>query len=189
MGELEQAARQMVAANPARPAWRAALATALAESGRLEDARAEFDVAAAHAFEDLPWDGDWLTAMSLLCDLAVAIEDTERAELLYEALRPYAQSTVVAGIGAACLGSVARHLGKLASMLGREREAAEHFEDALRVNGALRAPGLLAHTQLDYAAALGTGARAEAMIAEATETAQRLGLAAIARRSARPVAG
>ncbi len=44
--------------------------------------------------------------------------------------------------------------------MGRQRAAQEHFESALRAAASLRAPVLLAHTQLDYAEALQSGARA-----------------------------
>jgi len=41
---------------------------------------------------------------------------------------------------------------------------------------------LLAHTQLDYAEALGSGPRARRVIAEAAHVADELGLPAVARR-------
>ena len=43
---------------------------------------------------------------------------------------------------------------------------------------------LVAHTQLDYAAALGSGMCARRLIDEASRTATELGLAAVARRMA-----
>jgi len=91
----------------------------------------------------------------------------------------------VAGIGALCLGSAARYLGKLAAGCGYPDEANRHFEQALKVNQALESPVLVAHTQLDWAATLGAGTRAQRLIQEAAETAEQLGLAAIARRVAR----
>ena len=54
MGELEQAARQLVEENPDRPAWRAALATLLCEEGRLDEAREEFARLAAERFRGHP---------------------------------------------------------------------------------------------------------------------------------------
>jgi DNA-binding SARP family transcriptional activator len=184
MGELERAARQMVANNPTRPAWRAALAVVLCESGRLGQARVELEQLAAADFRDIPRDGDWITTMTLLCDACVALEDRARVQRLYETLLPYAGVNVVAGIGVACLGSAARFLGKLAATLARSRDAANHYEQALAENQRLHAPALVAHTQLDYAAALGTGARAQRMIDEAAGTAAELGLAVVARRVA-----
>ncbi len=65
MAELEAPTREMVAANPGRPAWRAALATLLSDTGRREEAAAEFEALAAHDFADVAEDGDWLIAMTL----------------------------------------------------------------------------------------------------------------------------
>jgi len=183
MGEVEQAARQMVASNPIRPAWRAALATVLWESDQPAEARAELEQLAGEDFRDIPHDGDWLTTMSVLCDLCAALEDPARAALLYEALLPYERVNVVAGIAVVCFGSAARYLGKLAVTIGRERDAGDHFELALEQNASLGAPVLLAHTQLDYASSLGHGVRARRMIDEAARTAAELGLAALAQRA------
>ena len=184
IGELEQVARVMVASNSTRPAWRAALATTLSESDQRAEARAELEQLSAHDFRDIPQDGDWITTVTLLCDLCGALNDARRAELLYGALLPYAGVNVVAGIGVVCFGSAARFLGKLAATMGRNGEAASHFERALEENARLQAPVLLAHTQLDFAAALGPTLRAERMIDEAARIAAELGLPAIANRAA-----
>jgi tetratricopeptide (TPR) repeat protein len=185
MGELEQAARQLTDANPARPAWRAALATTLWESDRLEEARAEFDRLAAREFTDIPRDGDWITTMMLLGDVCAAVGDKARAPLLYRALLPYADVNVVAGLGVACLGPAARVLGKLAATGGRRDAAERHFEHALELSRRLKAPVLVARTQLDFASAVGQRNRAEELISKAAETAERLGLSAVARQAAR----
>jgi hypothetical protein len=183
IGELEVAARQMVASNPTRPAWRAALGMTLSESGQLEAARAELDQLAAQNFRDIPEDGDWITTMTLLCDLCVPLGDARRAAALYEAILPYAGVNVVAGIGVLCLGSATRYLGKLAATIGRD--AAEHFEQALEENARLKSPVLVAQTQLDYAVALGPGMRSSRLIAEATDTAAELDLPSLALRAKR----
>lgn len=184
MGEVQQSARQLVEANPRRPAWRAALATTMWETGQLNDARAVFQQAAATRFAEVPQDGDWLTTMTLLCEVCAAVGDGARARVLYDAMLPYADINVVAGVGAAVIGPVARALGKLAATMGARDDASRHFEHALQISARLAAPVLLAHTQLDYAAVLGRGSRAEDLIADAAETAERLGLSAIARQAA-----
>lgn len=185
MGELEQAARQMVSSNPARPAWRAAYATMLLESDRPAEARTEFEALAALDFEDVPRDGDWLATMSLLSDVAVGLDDKARAALMYDVMRSCAGATVVAGIGALCLGSAARSVGNLAATIGRGAEAAKYFEQALEANHRLRAPAMVAHTQLDYAATIGRGRHAQRLVDEAADMAERLGLGSVARRCAR----
>src|SRR5207302_7111344 len=75
MGELEEPARVLVRATPNRLAWRAALATVLWESGRIGEAAAELEVLAAHDFEDIPEDGDWMTTITLLSDLCAGLHE------------------------------------------------------------------------------------------------------------------
>jgi tetratricopeptide (TPR) repeat protein len=182
MVELEGAARQVVEANPARPAWRAALALLLRQGGQAEEAGDQFDLLAARDFADIPRDGDWMTAIVLISEVAVAFGDGARAALLFELLAPYAEQNVVIGLAAVCMGSAARYLGRLAVVMGREREARQLFEQALAANAALRAPVELAHAQLDYAGVLGSGRRAQELIRAAARTATELNLPAVAHR-------
>jgi DNA-binding SARP family transcriptional activator/tetratricopeptide (TPR) repeat protein/energy-coupling factor transporter ATP-binding protein EcfA2 len=188
IGELEQAARQLVQDNPGRPAWRAALANLLCEEGRLPEAREEFERLAAHGFEDVPKDLDWMIAMTLLSDVCADLGDGERAALLYGKLEPYAGSNVVIGLAAVCLGSAASFLGKLAATMGRHDRAREHFERALAANAELQAPVCLARTQVDYARAIWNPAhpdpRATDLLAAAAVTANELGAGSVARRVA-----
>jgi tetratricopeptide (TPR) repeat protein len=196
MGELEPAVRQMVAEHPGRPAWRTALANLLCEEGRLSEAREEFERLAAHEFEDVPKDLDWMIAMTLLSDVCADLGDAARARLLYARLEPYADVNVVVGLAAACLGSAASFLGKLAATMGRLDLAAGHFEHALAANTRLKAPACLARTQVDYARALaagplalGTDPRCDELLDAASGTAAELGLGAVARRVAQVRAG
>jgi DNA-binding SARP family transcriptional activator len=184
MAELEGPARQVVEANPSRATWRAALAMLLPESGQLEEAGDQLDLLAAHDFADIPRDGDWMTAIVLISEVAVGLDDAKRAAVLYELLLPYAEQNLVIGLAAVCLGSVARYLGRLAVTMGREHEAGPHFEHALAANAALRAPVELAHTQIDYAGVLAPGRRAQELIRAASRTAAELELPALARRLA-----
>jgi tetratricopeptide (TPR) repeat protein len=182
MGELEPAARQLVADNPSRPAWRAALANLLCEEGRPDEAREEFERLAAADFADLPTDLDWMIAMTLLSDVCADLEDGRRAALLYERFEPYADVNVVIGFAAVCLGSAAAYLGKLAATMGRPDLAAQHFERALAANAELQAPVCLARTQVDYARAVAGTARADELLAAAAETAANVGSGAVARK-------
>jgi DNA-binding SARP family transcriptional activator len=184
MGELEAAARKMVEENPARPAWRAALATLLAEDGRLDEAREEFSRLAAGDFDDIPKDLDWLIAIVLLSDVCADLGDGDRAKLLYANLEPYADVNVVIGLAAVCLGSAASFLGRLAATMGRTYDARRHFKRALEANAALGAPACLARTQVEYARALGPGPQADELLADAGRVAAELGLGAVARKIA-----
>ena len=75
IGELEQPAREMIRRSPGIVAWNAALATLLLETGREAEARAEFEAVAANDFTDIPGDGDWLIAITLLADLSAGLGD------------------------------------------------------------------------------------------------------------------
>ncbi|MFL5830320.1 MAG: ATP-binding protein [Solirubrobacteraceae bacterium] len=183
--ELEAPAREMIRRSPLIAAWPAALSTLLWETGRVDEAKTVFEGVAEHDFDDIPRDGDWLIAMTLLADTAAELHDARRSEKLYELLLPYRDLNVVIGLAAVCLGSAARFLGRLATAMGRRAEAAEHFERALEGNAALHAPVFLAHTQLDYARLLGSDdPRARALIEEAARAAEERALPAVARRAA-----
>ncbi len=190
MGELEHAARRLVADNPSRPAWRAALANLLCEEGRLPEAEEEFERLAAKDFEDVPRDLDWIIAMTLLSDVCADLGDARRAALLYAMLEPYAEVNVVIGFAAVCLGSAASFLGKLAATMGQPELAAEHFERALAANAELLAPGCLARTQVDYARAIlslteAPDPRADELLEAAALAAAERGFGAVARRAER----
>jgi DNA-binding SARP family transcriptional activator/tetratricopeptide (TPR) repeat protein len=185
MGELEVAARQMVASNPLRLAWRSGLATLLCETGRHDEAR-ELLADVADGFSLVPRDGDWMITFALLADVAADLEDPEHAAPLYELLLPYRDRNVVIGHGAVCFGPVARYLGRLALTIGERDQALEHLRRAVDISAALRAPVHLAHARLDHAAALGAGgdwSRARTLIEQAAATASELELPLVARRA------
>jgi tetratricopeptide (TPR) repeat protein len=182
--ELEVGIRQLIERNATRPVWRAALATVLWEVGAVSEARAHIEALARDSFSGIPRNGDWLTAMALIADVSLGTGDAGTAGGVYEQLLPYADANVVVGLGAVCLGSVATYLGKLAAALGRELQAAEHFERALAAHTALRAPLHLARTQLEYARALQDPSRRRELIESVQRTAASLGLEKLAREAA-----
>lgn len=183
MAELEEPARRLRSSIRNHPTWPAAIVVLLLDTGQIAEARAEFETLAAKGFADIHRNGDWMPALALLGEVSAALGDGERSALLYEMLLPYRASNVVFGLGTLCMGSVEGSLGKLASAMGRDREAAEHFERALRANEAVGARLALAHTQLDYARALGAGRRAAELVDAAAATASELGLHMVARRA------
>ena len=182
LAELEGPVNELVKNNPHRPAWRAVLGLLLSESGRLEEAREELAELAAGRFAAIPRDGDWMIAMAVLADVAVALEDPGWAQCVYDMLLPYRNTNVVIGIAAVCLGSTARYLGRLALIVGDRATGLDHLEQALVANEALGAALQLAHTRLDLAGALGTGAAAQTLTAAAAQTARELGVPALSRR-------
>jgi DNA-binding SARP family transcriptional activator/tetratricopeptide (TPR) repeat protein len=184
MGELEDPVREALSTNPDRAAWRAGLALLLNETGRTEEARDEFDVLARDGFGWIPRDGDWMVVTALAADLAHAFDDAERAAILYELLGPYADTNVVIGLGAVCLGATSRYLGRLALTLGRREEAVAHLRHAVAANASLQATIELAHSRLDLAWALGTEGEAVALLEQAESVAAERRLPAVARRAA-----
>ncbi len=185
MDELETAARELVARNPSRLAWRSALATLLVAIGRHDEAREQVSDL-AQAFAEVPPDGDWMITFALLADVAADLQDPEYAALLYEQLSPYRDSNVVIGHGAVCFGSMARYLGRLALTFDERDLALEHLRRALDSSASLRAPVQLAHARLDYAQALGAGrdgGLARTLIEQAAATAAELELPLVARRA------
>jgi hypothetical protein len=167
--------------------WRCALAYVYSLLGRTPQAREQLDALAGAGFHDLPRDALWLLAMSHLAEVASALDDAERAEPLYGLLEPYADRCIVA-LGACCVGSVARSLGRLATTVGRYEQAAAHLDHAIAVNTRLRSPVWTAHAQLDYAELLlrrgeeGDPARAGELTEQALATARERGLKGVEAR-------
>jgi DNA-binding SARP family transcriptional activator len=182
LAELEGPVRELVKNNPHRPAWRAVLGLLLTEAGRQAEARAELTGLADVRFDEIPVDGDWMIAMTVLADVAVALGDADWAQLIYELLRPYGNTNVVIGIAAVCQGSTARYLGRLALVMGERNTGLEHLEQALAVNEALQAPVQAAHTRVDLAAALGAGEQARSLTDAAARTARELRIPALSKR-------
>ncbi|MBI1815731.1 MAG: AAA family ATPase [Deltaproteobacteria bacterium] len=136
---------------PTMPAIRCGLTLLYAEVGRVAEARAEFERLAANDFGDIPRDANWINAMEKLAHACVALGDTRRARVLYDALLPYAEQTVVVAFGEACDGSMSRALALLAALMRQWDIAAHHFEAALTMNARLGARGFVARTQHQYA--------------------------------------
>ena len=183
IGELEAQARELVASNPARPAWRAGLATVLLDTGRPDEARVQLEALVGPGAPEIAADTDWMISVVLLAEVASDLGDAERSSILYEMLAPHADATVVVGMAALCMGAAARYLGRLALAAGRRQDGLAHLERALERNTALHARAHLAHTQVDLARALGRGGRARELVAQAAATAAEHGLPFVARRA------
>jgi len=147
------------AARARAPVVRASHAWLLVQLGRRAEARRALRGVLARGLDALPRDFFWLGAVSLLGEVAAAVEERRAARVLYEALRPYAGRVVVVGMSAGCLGAASRPLALLAAALGRDDEAEAHFEAALEENARLGALPFLARTSDQYAAFLHARAR------------------------------
>ncbi len=165
-----------------RPAWRAVLAEFFAELGRTAEARREVERLAPRRFAGMPRDYNWLAGMTSLARACAFLGDAGQAGILYDLLLPHAARTVMWAAAATCRGVVARHLGLLATTMGRWERATAHFEDARARHERLGARPLLAHTLREHASMLllrrgqGDPARAGALLDQALAIYRDLGM-------------
>jgi len=186
--ELEPAIRDLAIDYPARPVFRCVLVHLLMRLGRTDEARRDLEELATGAFAAVPFDQEWLFAMSFLAETSATLVDTESAAVLYELLAPWAGLNAV-DVAEGFRGSVSRYLGLLTAALGRWSEAASHFEDGMAMNERMGARPWLAHTQEDYARMLlgrdspGEAERARELVEQALATYRELGMESYAARA------
>jgi hypothetical protein len=127
--EIIEVARAYAANQPRMPAWRAALAAWLADAGRPEEARLEFERLHADDFAAIPRDNLWFGAMAMLTEAIVGLDAREHAMEVHAQLAPFAgRNAVLPTI--AWLGPVDLWLGILARVAGRDALALEHLAAA-----------------------------------------------------------
>jgi tetratricopeptide (TPR) repeat protein len=187
-GEHEAAIRALDSESSV--AWvRLALAREYTAVGRSEEARLEFERAAADSFRSLPQDHTLLGSLMILADLCFDLQDQRRAERLYGIALPFEGMVAAPFLATICHGSVARALGILAHLLGNYDRAEAHFRCALEVERAMRAAPLCAETQESYARMLLERARrgdrdqARRLLEESGEIAAKLGMKRLHRRT------
>jgi tetratricopeptide (TPR) repeat protein len=160
-----------------------------------EEAKAvvELERLAAEGFQDLELRSEWFFGASLLAEACERLGEPAHAPRLYEVLLPYSDNIVITH-PEVDVGSAARYLGLLASVMGRTDDALSHYETALRTNERLGARPWLARTQADLARTLlargapGDAERASALADKAQETFGELGMVEPAERLRRGMA-
>ena len=176
--EVDELVRASVDEYPGYRAFRCLVPLIDCELGREDDARTRFEELAADGFGALPRDGEWVFNLSVLAQIAVYLDERERAETLYDALLPYAHRNATL-TGEIAVGPVSRYLGLLAALLGRQGEADRHFEDALAMNERMGARPWLAHTKEDFGRMLlerGETQRGSQLVAAALAAYRELGM-------------
>jgi tetratricopeptide (TPR) repeat protein len=166
---------------PARPVFRCALAYVHA---RLGDSRARDALATLgrDGFSAIPFDQEWLFAMSLLAETCSLAGDVPTAAALYDLLLPWADCSV-ADPAEGFRGAAARDLGLLATTLGRFEEAEQHFEAAVAMNSEMGALPWLARARESYARMLlargasGDRERSRELVADALAACREMGMA------------
>jgi tetratricopeptide (TPR) repeat protein len=179
--QLEPEMRDLAAEWPARPAFRCALAHLLARLGRRAEAEEALGDLTRDSCAALPFDQEWLYAMSLLAETAVLLGDAEPATALHRLLAPWSAFNA-ADWPEGMRGSIARYLGLLATPLERWDEAADHFKAALEMNERMGLRPWLALTQEDYARMLlmralpGDRGQAQQLLSRARASYRELGM-------------
>jgi len=149
--EMEPAIVEFARSMAHIPAARGPLALAYGHMGRLDECRRVFDAVAAGGFEDYPRDSNWLTGLTDAAHVCWFLDDAERSKRLYEMLLPQRDLVVIGSWFAACSGTVSHYLGLLATVLGLQSEADQHFAAAEESYSRMGARPLRARARLDHA--------------------------------------
>jgi hypothetical protein len=164
------------------PSFQAHWVRFLMETGRRDDARDAFAAMEAKGFSNITKEVGYLNALGHLSLVAVWLDERDGAESLYELLRPYPHHNTPNSFHY-CLGSVSYFLGLLARLLGRDRDAVGHLEDALAMNQRIGFVPLAARTEAALGDLLAESrrpqdlAQAATLLAAAEATARRLEMA------------
>lgn len=185
LAEVEPLFAEAVRANPGIPALEMALAQIYCELDRPDEAHALFDPVAASRFSTLPRDVTWVAGMAVAADVSARLADLEAAKILYEQLAPwhctdFALSTMRTGL--------ALPLAQLADLLGADDDADRHLAEAVEIHQRLRAPYLIAATDIERGARMlrrgMSTAGAVDLISGAHDLAVKYGYQALAGRAA-----
>ena len=190
-GETVELFQEQATRFPAMAVVRTALAAALAEAGRLNEARAEVERLAAGDLDLVPRDPVWSLSLATLASACYHLGDAGLAAKLYELLEPYAGRNIATGrFGSHCSGPAAYFLGLLDLTLGRPEQAERRLEQAAALAGRMQARPMIALCREGQARALlaldrpGDRQHAAGLLAEAAATAQELGVRGLGERAA-----
>jgi hypothetical protein len=184
---VEPKLRASVTELPWYPFHRGALANALLDLGRREEARAVVDDLARDDFAVFVEDNEWILGVSLAAEAIARIGDQALAKRAYELLLPRAGRHAV-GSPEGSVGVTDRYLGLLSGALGETDASVAHLEAAVSLNARMGLRPWIAHAQADLADALERRAapndagRAVQLRAEALATAHALGMPVLEQR-------
>jgi hypothetical protein len=131
-----------------------ARALCAAHIGRHDEARRLLDNVAAR-LPDAERDSEWLPMVFQVAEAVALVGLHPVATWAYDNLVPYRSAVAVEGIGAAVRGPVERALGLLAAVLGRQADAAAHFDAAVAAAEQMGAALLVARALRDAGVSLG----------------------------------
>ncbi len=186
LGQLVPLVEQAAADNPGLPVFVGAVALALAEAGRTEEAHHLLEEFVVSDLE-LPLDVNWLFGMILYAEVAIVCGDPTCAGPLFDELAPWASQ--LSYNDATTGGPVSHYLGGLASVLGRYEEAKVYFAQSAEFSDRVGATLFAARTDLSWGTMLlerrasGDAERARSLLTRARATAAAHGYAAVERRA------
>ncbi|MCP3937123.1 MAG: AAA family ATPase [Actinomycetia bacterium] len=132
LDELLPALEDLSHDRPQVPAWRFALVSSYAMTGRLDESAAHFAWAAHDEFAVVPRDLNYVISLANLSAYPLLAGDGDAARRLYEVLSPFSGHASSHGLGSAHWGTVDRLLGLLAGQMGRPDLCLHHLESAYR---------------------------------------------------------
>ncbi len=170
------------AASESGRAWKPGLMLMCAEVGLVDEARALLDDVGCRGFGRLAKDDMFAAQLVYCAETCCALGAASHARTLYELLLPYADQTLCHP-RVVCFGPARLLLGKLAFAAGAKGAAHEHLAAAVKICSTIRAWPVLARALYHCGVALldSEAERARALLAEADELANRLGMAGLAR--------
>ncbi|HTO08141.1 MAG TPA: AAA family ATPase [Myxococcota bacterium] len=163
-------------------AYRAVLATACAEAGRLDAARRALDSLVEGGFSRVIRDWSYLLSLRHLAECCAWLDAREHATAIEHLVAPYRGCLLVAYTGSTIECAADRALGQVLAVQGRLDEAIEHYESALVLEAAFGAPALAARTRYWMARAFlarataGDVTRARELARDSRAEAKRLGM-------------
>lgn len=166
------------------PLIAAGLALIEASSGRRSEAAADLDALAREELNSIPRDAIWTATLVVMADACAEAEHRSPAQPVYDALLPYASGSA-ALTSAVALGSVARALGRLATLLELWDEAERHYKTAIEANERMGFAAWVSWTRLHYGDMLlrrnapGDREHALQLLQQALDAAQEFGMAKV----------
>ncbi|HEY2387509.1 MAG TPA: hypothetical protein VGK30_11145, partial [Candidatus Binatia bacterium] len=183
IAEVEDGLSFLLPLSPAtRPILQSALVNLYVDQGRIDDARRQFELVAAHAFRDVERDEHWMVTMAMAAEAVSDLSDATRAPHVYALLEPFADRNVVHDLLRAYRGSAELYLALAASAMREWERSTGHFERALATNARLGSRPYVARAEYEYAHMLLTRgrrqdhARVRSLLASALATSGELGM-------------
>jgi tetratricopeptide (TPR) repeat protein len=165
---------------------RAALALLLAETGRIDGARAQLQRLSAGDFAAVADDQTDGLAIAVLAPVCEAVGDADAAKQLYARMEPYAGRIItVRPPSGLCFGPADHYLGLLAAARDDMPLAIRHLETALDLGKRMNALGFVAATRAELGGVLmrtNEAVEARVHLDTARTAAAALGLSRIVRR-------